>query len=151
MLGLPLLSLHWCLVESPRWLLSQNRLQEAETVLRRIARGNGVTGKLEINLRPPAPVSSSSSESVISLFTSPRLMTVSLILCFCWFVVGGCYYGLTLAAGHMGTDIYTGTALSGLVELPAIVFIYYAIETHGRQPATVTFLSLAGNLMIILL
>ena len=54
-------------------------------------------------------------------------MTVSLILCFCWFVVGGCYYGLTLAAGHMGTDIYTGTALSGLVELPAIVFIVFIV------------------------
>ena len=59
-------------------------------------------------------------------------------------MVGGSYYGLTLAAGHMGTSIYLGTALSGLVELPAVLAIFYAIEAHGRKLAVVTFLSLGG-------
>ena len=63
---------------------------------------------------------------------------------YCRFVVGGSYYGLTLAAGHMGTSIYLGTALSGLVELPAVLAIFYAIETHGRKLAVVSFLSLGG-------
>jgi len=149
-IGIPFLMLQWWLVESPRWLLAQNRQEEAENVLRTIARGNGVTGKLDINLRPPPSHvqrlhgQKSQEDSVVTLFTSPKLTRVSLILSYCWFVVGGCYYGLTLAAGHMGTDIYTGTALSGLVELPAVLFIYYAIECHGRKMAVVTFLMLGG-------
>ena len=33
-----------------------------------------------------------------------------------------------LAGWQMGTDIYTGTALSGLAELLAVLFIYWSIE-----------------------
>ena len=147
LLGLPFLVLQWWMVESPRWLLSVNRTEEAEVVLRKIARGNGVTGKLDITLRaPPGHKTSPGNigDSVTMLFTSPRLLGVTLILCFCWFVVGGSYYGLTLAAGHMGTDVYTGTALSGLVEIPSVIFIYYAIECHGRRAGVVGFLTLSG-------
>ena len=82
-------------------------------MLKTIARGNGMHGKIDISLRAqPIPVIVQASDSVISLFTSPRLTTVSVILCYAWFVVGGCYYGLTLAAGHIGTDIYTGDKLN---------------------------------------
>ena len=145
LLGLPFLLLQWWMVESPRWLLSVNRPEEAEVVLRQIARGNGVTGKLDITLRTPGhKTRDNTGDSVTMLFTRPRLLGVTLILCFCWFVVGGCYYGLTLAAGHMGTDVYTGTALSGLVEIPSVLFIYYAIECHGRRAGVVSFLTLSG-------
>ena len=147
-LGLPFLLLQWFLVESPRWYLAQNRQAEAEALLREIAEANGKTGgKLEINLRQTGAVQGS-GESVTEIFTNRRLVWVSLILSFCWFVVGLSYYGLTLAAGQMGTDIYTGTALSGLVELPAVFFIYWSLEWQGRRLTVVSFLSLTGVLCL---
>ena len=83
-----------------RWLLAQGRPEEAEAVLLTIARGNGVTTKLDIALQRPAAATAScapgAAESVSALVTQPRLLLVSLILGYCWFVVGGCYYGLTL-------------------------------------------------------
>ena len=82
-----------------RWLLAQGRPEEAEAVLLTIARGNGVTAKLDIALQRPAATAScapAAAESVSALVTQPRLLPVSLILGYCWFVVGGCYYGLTL-------------------------------------------------------
>ena len=68
-----------------------------------IARGNGVTAKLDIALQRPAATAScapGAAESVSALVTQPRLLLVSLILGYCWFVVGGCYYGLTLGTPH---------------------------------------------------
>lgn len=129
-----------------RWLLAQNRKDEAEALLIDIAKGNGKTGKLDFKLRAPTAGSdkSQSSESMLRLLTSPRLILISLILCFCWFTVGGVYYGLTIAAGSMGTDVYTGTALSGVVELPSLLIIYYVIDYHGRRVAMVTLFLLAG-------
>ena len=118
LVGLPFLLLQKYLIESPRWLLSKNRKEEAEATLRKIAQGNGYQGKLEINLRPPvAAISNEANESVKTLFTSPKLAPVTLILCYTWFVVAGCYYGLTLAAGHIGTDIYTGCIFQKAYEL----------------------------------
>ena len=146
LLGLPFLLCHWYLVESPRWLLSQHRLEEAEAVLYTIARGNGGHEKLEINLRPRSAASENKprTESVLNLFTGTRLCLVTVVLCYNWFVNGASYYGMTLAAGAMGSNIYTGTALSGAVELPAVLLAYYAIEHWGRRVAVVGFMTLSG-------
>ena len=45
----------------------------------------------------------------------------------------------------MGTSVYTGTALSGLVELPAVLLISPAIESRGRRTGVIAFLALAGT------
>ena len=44
----------------------------------------------------------------------------------------------------MSSFLCSGTALTGIVEWPAVIFIYYAIESHGRKPSAVSFLFLAG-------
>ena len=147
-IGLPFLLLQWFMVESPRWYLAQNRQAEAEALLKDIGEANGETGgKLEISLRQTGAVQAR-GENVTEIFTNRRLVWVSLILSFSWFVVGLSYYGLTLAAGQMGTDIYTGTALSGLVELPATLFVYWCVEWKGRRFTVVSFLSLSGVLCL---
>ena len=86
--------------------------------MRKIARGNGYKGKLDINLRPPVVdmCSAETGDSVMTLFTSPRLASVTVIICYAWFVVGGCYYGLTLAAGQIGTDVYTGNQTKDILQ-----------------------------------
>jgi len=144
LLGLPFLLCHWYLVESPRWYLSQARAPEAEAVLHYIARGNGRTAKLDLVLRPAPPVSPLGRDAVAMLVSRRRLLPTTLILFYVWFVNGASYYGLTLAAGSIGTTIYTGTALSGLVELPAIVLTYLGIEHLGRRSSLVGFMVVSG-------
>jgi len=146
LLGLPFLLCHWYLVESPRWFLSKNRQSEAEDVLNHIAKGNGFSSKKDINLKTSSVKDNSTvvNDSILNLFTKARLTSVTLILCYTWFVNGASYYGLTLAAGSIGTDIYTGTALSGAVEIPAVLLTYYAIESYGRRLALASFMMLSG-------
>ena len=151
-LGVPFVICHWYLVESPRWFLSKNRQSEAEQVLQHIARGNGFNAKTDINLRNNSVKdnSTSSKDSIKKLFTKKRLTGVTLILCYNWFVNGASYYGMTLAAGDIGTDIYTGTALSGAVEIPAVFFTYYAIEYYGRRLALASFMIVSGASCLVI-
>lgn len=146
LLGIPFVMCHWYLVESPRWFLSKNRQSEAEDVLNHIAKGNGFTTKMDINLRTSSVKDNSTviNDSILKLFTKKRLTAVTVILCYNWFVNGASYYGMTLAAGDIGTDIYTGTALSGAVEIPAVFFTYYAIECYGRRLALASFMMVSG-------
>eukprot|EP00092_Neocalanus_flemingeri_P011334 GFUD01012213.1.p1 GENE.GFUD01012213.1~~GFUD01012213.1.p1 ORF type:complete len:487 (-),score=98.48 GFUD01012213.1:68-1528(-) len=146
LLGVPLVLCHWYLVESPRWFLSKNRQNEAELVLNKIASGNGYSGKLDIKLQKSLVKSSSSlsTDSVQDLFKENKLFMITLALCYTWVVNGASYYGLTLAAGDIGTDIYTGTALSGLVEIPAVFLTYHAMEYYGRRPALAGFMMVSG-------
>jgi len=145
LLGVPFLFCHWYLIESPRWYLSQARAPEAEAVLHYIARGNGHTSKLDINLKPmPTCKNPQARDAVAMLLTRRRLSGTTLILFYVWFVNGASYYGLTLAAGALGTNIYTGTALSGIVELPAIVLTYLGIEFLGRRSSLAGFMLVSG-------
>ena len=52
--------------------------------------------------------------------------------------------GNGVEAASFSPDLYIGTALSGLVELPAILLEYAVIESYGRRPALAGFLLLAG-------
>jgi len=152
LLGVPCLMCHWYLVESPRWFLSKNRQGEAEDVLHHIARGNGLNHKMNINLKTSCVKDNSTlhNDSVNKLLSIRRLTGVTLILCYTWFVAGASYYGMTLAAGDIGTDIYTGTALSGAVEIPAVLLTYYAIECYGRRLALASFMMVSGASCLVI-
>jgi len=144
LLGFPFLLCHWYMIESPRWFLSQSRAGEAEAVLHHIARGNGHVSKKEFTLRHSPTVVNQGRDTILMLFTKRRLTSITLILLYNWFVNGASYYGLTLAAGSIGTDIYTGTALSGAVELPAVFLTYIAVEHLGRRLALSSFMTVSG-------
>ena len=149
MLGMPFLTLHWYLVESPVWLVAQNRLKEAEAALSSMINNNNM---LVINLKTAvAGVDQVCQESVLELFSNKKLSMITLLLCYNWMVNGATYYGMTLAAGGkgQGMDIYTGTAWSGAVEIPAVLLAYYAIEEWGRRVAMVGFMTGCGGASLL--
>jgi len=70
------------LPESPRWLIAKGRYEEANEIIQKCAKVNGVT-------LPDKVVDSSSEEktehqSVLKMFTSPKLLARTLIIYFNW-------------------------------------------------------------------
>ncbi|NXV18240.1 S22AF protein, partial [Cepphus grylle] len=150
--------------ESPRWLYSQGRLNEAEDALYLIAKRNRKQ-KCTFSLKLPAERSSREAGSFLDLFRYKILLGRTLIMMFTWylkyfvypavllFVCSLVYYGLTLNVGDLGGNIYANLALSGLIEIPAYPICIYLINQKwfGRKRTLSTFLFLGGLACLIVM
>ncbi|KAM4872931.1 solute carrier family 22 member 15 [Thomomys bottae] len=131
--------------ESPRWLYSQGRLQEAEDALRLLARRNGRPAH-GVALTRAASQSGRGGGSLRDLCGHRPLLRHTLVLAFIWFVCSLVYYGLTLSVGSLGGSIYINLALSGLIEIPSYPICVYLMNQKwfGRQRTLAAFLCLGG-------
>ena len=149
--GAPALALNLIIPESPRWLLSKNRKREALKVLRDIAAGNGsvFTEKMKMEIENNQPGGGEKSdrnyeEGLLDLFRTVPLSLLTLTQIYSWFVNSGAYYGLTLAAGTAGGNLYTATALSGAVEIPAYILANFLLNITGRRKILAGFMVVGG-------
>lgn len=175
--GIPFAMLNmFFLPESPMWLKGIGNIKEAMIVLKHIALKNGNIGKWKDDHSSVIKECKSSKNdditstrtshgndnSIMDLFRHPILLQLTMIQLFSWFVNGATYYGLTLAAGSTGeddsqdpssertSDIYTSTALSGLVELPAYVIAIPLLNNCGRRKTLVMFMIVGGIACLII-
>ena len=68
--------------ESPRWLLSRGKFNEAEEIIKKCAKVNGV--KLPEPLIDRDTLDEGEKQSVLKMFTSPRLLLRTLIIYLNW-------------------------------------------------------------------
>jgi OCT family organic cation transporter-like MFS transporter 4/5 len=143
------------LPESPRWLLTHGRVQEAEKVIRYGAAKNGYTTpdinsrlkhlmkkytdelEKQTNNKPPAV-------SLIGLWKTPNMRRATLVLYFTWFVCTFAYYGFSLNTNDLGGDPFINFLISGAVEFPAYALAMVVIKRFGRRKPLILFLVIGG-------
>uniref|UniRef100_A0A8C6JDK1 Uncharacterized protein n=1 Tax=Melopsittacus undulatus TaxID=13146 RepID=A0A8C6JDK1_MELUD len=138
--GVIFLLLSFMLPESPRWLYSQGKMEEAEDVLQYIAFGNGKE-RLNLKLKPNAGTLGKdvSAPGILNLVKHPILRWRTVILMYIWYVCSFVYYGLTLNAGELRGNLYLNVALSGLVEVPAFPLCIYFVLFLSKKPEYLCF------------
>ncbi|XP_072014759.1 organic cation transporter protein-like [Amphiura filiformis] len=136
------------LSESPRWLLSKGRITEAQRVIRRIAKVNKKDlpdeffNNLELHEQEKPQEKSDKQPNVFYLFRYPYLRLKTITLMFIWFITTLVYYGLSLSSGDLGVDFYVSFFVSGAVEIPAYLYVMFALDWFGRKP------NLCGSLVL---
>lgn len=123
----------WLIPESPRWLISKQRYEEANDILQKAAKVNKVVieknvFEKEINNSTPEPTG-----RVWQLFSTRVMLLRTLVILFNWCIVSMIYYGLSLNAGNLGGNFYLNMFLSGLVEVPANTMVLLLVDRVGRK------------------
>uniref|UniRef100_A0AC34FYG8 Major facilitator superfamily (MFS) profile domain-containing protein n=1 Tax=Panagrolaimus sp. ES5 TaxID=591445 RepID=A0AC34FYG8_9BILA len=131
--------------ESARWLVSQRRYEEADKILRMVARRNGRNmpekwwDELEIDVDMASP-SRKRKKNFLDLLKTPKARVRTLVMFFCWPVVSMAYYGMSMKPDLLGTDPY----VNFIAEIPATIFMFFTVDKLGRRPLLCGGLILAG-------
>ncbi|XP_066103951.1 solute carrier family 22 member 16 [Saccopteryx bilineata] len=133
----------WMLPETPFWLLSEGRHEEAQTVVDTMAKWNKAgTCKLSefLSLDPVKKPSQFQGQNPSALFYNWNIGTRTLIVWLIWFT--GClgFYSFSFNSVNLGGNEYLNLFLMGAVEIPAYIFVCLGMNCMGRR--LVLFLSL---------
>jgi MFS family permease len=154
--GLLLVAHWWVMDESPRWLWLQGRTSEAIDIVDKAVRmnGRGITLDKEYYLSKAKTVvqeidEPKSSAGMSDLFKTPRLRSMTLNVCLCWFANSLVYYGLSLSTGKMSGNPFLILFLMALVEMPSYVAVILVLDKLGRRSLTSWLMILGGVCCII--
>ncbi|CAG9787712.1 unnamed protein product [Diatraea saccharalis] len=131
------LSYYFLLPESPRWLLTAGKTEEAAKIMKVAAKRNNLpTDSIQSTTQKLAVEVSNKNEehaSFLALFRTPRLRARTLAICFNWFVCGLCFFGVSQYIGHVSGNIFTNVAISASIQVPGTLVSIYANKILGRK------------------
>jgi putative MFS transporter len=131
--------------ESPRYLVSAGRVEEAQGILADVARVNGADRP---GLVAPAPAAT--PETVGDLWRG-GLRRPTLTLWLAWFAIGLAYYGLFVYLPTIFVDrgfsfvrTYGYTLILAAAQIPGYLTAAWLVERWGRRSTLVTYLAASG-------
>lgn len=141
----------WWYCESARWLLLNNRSEDALKSLRRVARINGkqeVMEKLTVEVlqshMKKEMESQKSTYTAVDLVRTRAMRRISVCLVVVWFSTAFAYYGIVMDLQKFGVSIYLIQVIFGAVDIPSKLLALGMLSVLGRRITQAMCLFVSG-------
>ncbi|XP_077866540.1 organic cation transporter protein-like [Saccoglossus kowalevskii] len=133
--SLVFLSYWWIIPESPRWLISKGRIEEAKKIIQLSARVNNITipkNALDgLREQKKYETNDQTKHRAIDLLKFPNMRKKTLILFYFWCICGLVYFGISFGTSNLGGNPYLNVFIAAAVEIPAYGVSFVMME-NGR-------------------
>lgn len=158
------LPLYFIIDESVQWLLGKRRIEDAKKIVLKAAKGNRKALEQPIftddkdNKEEEDEKKKGQCASFMDMFVDigkvftgpyPKLRRRMVAILLTWPINSGVYYGITLNAKNLSGNFYLNLLISGLIEIPAILFVIFSISKWevGRKKILMFTFALCAGLM----
>ncbi|XP_060077972.1 organic cation transporter protein-like [Ylistrum balloti] len=140
----------WVIPESPRWLISQGKQEQAGVIILKIAKSNHYADNLTLEqLTDDDDDESVRQYRVWHLLSTWPMLFRSLIIWANWFVISLTYFGFYFNASNLSGYFYLNQLIAGLVEIPATLLLLPLLDTIGRKKLFILGMFIGGAFMLL--
>uniref|UniRef100_A0A672I782 Solute carrier family 22 member 4-like n=1 Tax=Salarias fasciatus TaxID=181472 RepID=A0A672I782_SALFA len=145
--GLIYIPLWWLIPESPRWLFSQGKVEEAEAILKEAAKMNKVEAPLDIFTKAEiedAMIRKEEKFNILVILKSCNVLSMTLLCSLLWFITTSSYYALAFNTSNLHGDPYLNCFISAVIEVPAYLIALILLQYCSRHFCQSSTLLLGG-------
>lgn len=149
--GLTYIPLWWFVPESPRWLLYQGRVEEAEAILRDAAQNNNVETPQAIFTQAEIDnvlAMKDKKYNILVIMSSCNMFSITSLCSFLWIIITMGYYALVLNTSNLHGDPFINCFLSAVVEVPAYMITLLLLQYCSRHFCQSSTLFLGGTMIL---
>nr|XP_057942632.1 organic cation/carnitine transporter 2-like isoform X2 [Doryrhamphus excisus]XP_057942633.1 organic cation/carnitine transporter 2-like isoform X2 [Doryrhamphus excisus]XP_057942634.1 organic cation/carnitine transporter 2-like isoform X2 [Doryrhamphus excisus] len=158
--GFLLLPLWWFIPESPRWLLSQGRIAEAEAIVKNASKMNkkDPPAKIFTSLNVSGSLTYFSEQeskktkayNICDILRSRNIRWISIMLWLVWNMLAISYLALSLNTSNLYGDAYLNCFLSAMAEVPAYMISWLMFHCCSRRLSLSASLFAAGLFLLVI-